>query len=232
MLDRYNLGNASVIILCAIFSRLQQIRFGELSEVDKGMLGLSLSSLEAEEGFTGMVDLVAIGALFVLWLGPHVAFVSLACKRARNPRTFDSNMNDPKNSTHAPPAASNGPVPPNSICRRRRVASLLLVAALLLLVRVVTASCMLSSRQVLCVVLPAVLVDSTIIPELRVERPPMSPSGRMRAWRSALHFANSSSALPLPTRGRLSRRSRISKSEHVPHKRSDRENSSSVTCEA
>lgn len=103
MLDRYNLGNASIIVLCALLSRIQHIRFGEFSDMDKMDVGLkvSLQSIEADAEYTGTADLIAIGLMATFWLVLQVFFGTLAYIRKRNPRIFDVSLKDPKNSTPA-----------------------------------------------------------------------------------------------------------------------------------
>lgn len=91
MLDRFNLCHATIIVLCALFSRIQQLRYGELPEATMAALGIP------EPGFTGIVDLCVVGTLFVAWVVAMVYFSALARRRFQAPRTTDESLFDPQN---------------------------------------------------------------------------------------------------------------------------------------
>jgi len=108
MLDRYNLGNGGLVICCAILSRVQQLRFGELPEWQLQAVGLPQSD------FTGIADLVCTCLFAAWWVVMHVWFAILAKRRLVSPRIFDESLRDPDNklcdNTVIPPLRASGTI--------------------------------------------------------------------------------------------------------------------------
>ena len=72
-------------------SRVQQLRFGEMSDDDKAVIGIPFA------GFTGVDDLVCMAVLGGGWLLLQLVMGTVAYVRKRNPRVFDANLLDPLN---------------------------------------------------------------------------------------------------------------------------------------
>ena len=104
MTVRYDLGNGGVIVGCAVWSRMQQLRFSELT--DRQLEELSgptvwdeknVTGLQTGLPFTGVDDLMCIGLFAIAWLLLQIGYGALAWMRMRSPRVFDENLKDPKN---------------------------------------------------------------------------------------------------------------------------------------
>ena len=103
MMDRYDLGNGGVIVGCAVWSRMQQLRFSELTDRQLDMSAPTIwdeknvTGLQTGLPFTGVDDLVCIGLFAITWLLLQLGHGALAWIRMRSPRVFDENLKDPKN---------------------------------------------------------------------------------------------------------------------------------------
>lgn len=112
-LDYYTLANVTFIIIAAIWSRVQMLRYGELPASTYEALGIPSGE------YTGFEDLVVTFALSAAWLIAQVAFAILGRKLTRSPRIHDDNLRDPNNQLCA---NNNVSVPP---LRRSNVGTLM-----------------------------------------------------------------------------------------------------------
>ena len=90
-MDQHTLGNAFLIILCALQSRIQWLRFIELSDSEREAVGLPT------EEYTGLADLVCTATFTSLWIWLQTRMLVLGYIRSREPRIHDANLADPKN---------------------------------------------------------------------------------------------------------------------------------------
>lgn len=90
MLDRYCLWACGVILLCALQSRIQMIRIGELTESDLQEIGIP------DERFTGVFDLAGIALLTAIWLWVHISYAYVFWKFSKEPRVRDQALSDAK----------------------------------------------------------------------------------------------------------------------------------------
>ena len=88
LIDLQFLGNALVVVLAAILTRVQQLVY------DEAMLFEQEEEIPSISDTVGTYDLVATGVLALIWFGAQCHFAVLGCKYRAKPRIHDPALRD------------------------------------------------------------------------------------------------------------------------------------------
>lgn len=92
LIDLHFLGNALVVVLSALFTRVQQLIYDDVLLTNE-----LADELPSTSDVVGILDVAATGVLAMLWLSVQTYFTVLSCRYSAKPRIHDAALQDEGN---------------------------------------------------------------------------------------------------------------------------------------